>query len=237
MGNMLSPQERDLFLSCGEIISSITLSSLLNKEGIPAIALTGWQAGIITDRQFSRAQIISIQPEPIRKILAERKVAVVCGFQGVTPEGEITTLGRGGSDTTATALGISLEAEYVDIFTDVEGIMTADPRIVKEATHLERISYHEICNLAYEGAKVIHPRAVELAMQKNIPIRIRSTMSSHSGTLITTEAICKELNEDIAERLITGVTQKSNLSQIKITAEIPQFDLHVKFLKPWLKIR
>ena len=224
-------RERDLLLCCGEIISSVTMVSLLNAHGIPATALTGGQAGILTDQQFAEAQIISINPAKIKQLLTENRVVVVCGFQGSTTSGELTTLGRGGSDTTATALGVALDAEYVDIYTDVDGLMTADPRIVKDASPLQWISYHEICNLAYEGANIIHPRAVELAMQKPTPIRIRSTMSTGQGTLVTTEARLKEMHFQLTERLVTGITQKSNLTQLKVILDVPQFDLHVKVFK------
>lgn len=230
-GNTLSLRERDLLLTCGEIISSVTMASLLHAHGIPAIALTGGQAGIITDERFTEAEIVSVNPQPIKQRLAENKVVVVCGFQGTSIGGELTTLGRGGSDTTATALGAALDAEYVDIFTDVDGLMTADPRIVKDASFLHWVTYHEICNLAHEGASIIHPRAVELAMQKSTPLRIRSTMSNSQGTVVTTEARMKELTHHPEKRVITGITQKANLTQLKVTSDTPQFDLHVKVFK------
>src|SRR5690606_10242171 len=133
---------------------------MLQKERIDSCVLTGGQAGIITNEQHLDAQIVSIQPSRVLKELERGKVVIVAGFQGRTKKGEITTLGRGGSDTTATALGVALSAERVDIFTDVGGIMTADPRIVEDATKLDAVTYTEMCNLAFQGAKVIHPRAV-----------------------------------------------------------------------------
>lgn len=230
-GNAISYKERDLLLTCGEIISSVTMSSLLNSMGIQAVAFTGQQAGIITDDQFSEAQIVSIHPARIRAALAENNVVVVCGFQGATLEGEITTLGRGGSDTTATALGMALEAEYVDIFTDVDGIMTADPQIVEDASPLQSVTYSEICNLAHQGAKVIHPRAVEIAMQNNTPIRVRSTMSERLGTLVTSQAQINKLGGSLLDRLITGITQVPNITQLKVSSETPEFDLHANVFK------
>ncbi|GGK13300.1 aspartokinase [Caldalkalibacillus thermarum] len=230
-GNHLSDREKDLLLSCGEIISSATLTSMLNAQGIPAVALTGFQAGILTNDTFGQAQIISVNPQRILDELAKNKVVVVCGFQGGTAAGEITTLGRGGSDTTATALGVALKAEYVDIFTDVDGIMTADPRIVEDAAPLNWVTYTEICNLAYQGAKVIHPRAVEIAMQSQVPIRVRSTMSDDPGTLVTTLDKVREYQENLNERLITGIAYVPNLTQIKVLAKEHEYDLQLKVFK------
>lgn len=151
-GNRISPREHDLLISCGEVISSVILTSLLNTEGVPAVAFTGRHAGILTSYEHTAAEILSIDSHDIVEELTQDHVVVVCGFQGATKDGEVTTLGRGGSDTTATALGASLNAEYVDIFTDVNGVMTADPRIVADATPLETVTYTEISNLAHQGA-------------------------------------------------------------------------------------
>ncbi|SFJ23752.1 aspartate kinase [Thermoflavimicrobium dichotomicum] len=227
-GAGLAPRELDLLLSCGELISATTLSSLLVRHGIKSVVLTGGQAGIITNNQFTNAQIIKVNPKRILDELEQGKVVIVTGFQGQTADGEVTTLGRGGSDTTATALGVALQAEYVDIFTDVEGVMTADPRIVEDATPLDMVTYYEMCNLAFQGAKVVHPRAVEIAMQTNVPIRVRSTMSDHPGTLVTNMNESNELAGEIHDRLITGITQMPSVTQIKITVQHGQFDLHLK---------
>ncbi|RYD06786.1 hypothetical protein N752_02300 [Desulforamulus aquiferis] len=142
---------------------------------------------------------------------------MVAGFQGISESGEITTLGRGGSDTTASALGVALNAECIDIFTDVEGIMTADPRIVEDARILDTVTYNEICQLAHEGAKVIHPRAVEIAMQKNIPIRVRSTFTESNGTLVTSHNEVYGTIDITRDRLATGVTHVSGVTQFKIS--------------------
>ncbi|GAA0365848.1 aspartate kinase [Bacillus horti] len=230
-GKVGSQKEYDLLLACGEMISSIVMASKLNAQSIPAVSFTGRDAGILTNNDFGNAQILSIQPQAILEQLSQDKVVVVCGFQGATESGEITTLGRGASDTSATALGAALKAEVVDIFTDVEGIMTADPRIVQDASRLKLITYNEICNLAYQGAKVIHPRAVEIAMQHQVPIRVRSTLSDDEGTLVTSLRQIKHLEGRMNDQLITGIAQVSNVSQIKVYAKDSDFDLQLKVFK------
>lgn len=224
-------REKDLLMSTGEIIASAVMSSALWKEGYPNTILTGGQAGILTNERFGNALITALRPERILRELEEGKIVIVPGFQGMSLDGEITTLGRGGSDTTATALGVALGAEYVDIFTDVEGIMTADPRIVSDARPIDVMTYTEVANLAHLGAKVIHPRAVEIAMQKNVPIRVRSTFSDGEGTLITS---LTEVNRSLAEvrdRIVTGVTQVPHITQVKVTAERGEFDLQLKVFR------
>lgn len=230
-GSSLEKREWDLLLHCGEVISATTLASMLNGRGIQATVLTGGQAGIITNDDFGNAQIQKLEPQRIRKALQENKVVVVTGFQGKTIEGDITTLGRGGSDTTATALGVALVAERVDIFTDVSGVMTADPQIVEDARQLNTVTYTEIANMAYQGAKVIHPRAVELAMQGNIPIRVRSTFSKDIGTLVTHRSELQKNEQSMAERLITGIAHISQITQIKVAAKEGQYDLQLSVFK------
>ncbi|MBE3587118.1 MAG: aspartate kinase [Thermoanaerobacteraceae bacterium] len=210
-------REMDLLMSCGEIISGVVMVATLEKMGCPAVLLTGAQAGIITDGNHNEARIVRVKPEKLLTHAREGKTVVVAGFQGISEEGEITTLGRGGSDTTAAALGVALNAEYVDIYTDVEGIMTADPRIVTDAVALEMVTYDEICQLAHEGAKVVHPRAVEIVMQKNIPLRVRSTFSDAPGTLVTSSGEVYRGTIDITrDRTITGITQIPNVVQFKV---------------------
>ena len=155
------------------------------KAGYKSICLNGAQAGIITDNTFGDARIVKVDTRKIVDLLKQDYIIVVAGFQGITSDGEVTTLGRGGSDTTAAALGVALNAEMIEIFTDVGGVKTADPKIVSEAKTLGEVTYNEICHLAYEGAKVIHPRAVEIAAQKNIPLKVRCTFSNEPGTLVT----------------------------------------------------
>lgn len=162
--------------------------------------------------------------------LEQVDAVVVAGFQGAAKNGDITTIGRGGSDTSAAALGAALNAEWIDIFTDVEGIMTADPRIAENARPLSVVTYTEVCNMAYQGAKVIHPRAVEIAMQAKVPIRIRSTYSDSPGTLVT--SLNREnKGTDIKERPVTGIAHVSNVSQIKVFAKKDQYNLQSEVFK------
>jgi aspartate kinase len=183
----INPKKKDLIMSVGEIISAAIVSHLLEVEGIPSEALTGFQAGILTDDTFTSSRIIGVNSTKILKNLNKDKVVVVAGFQGATEDLEITTLGRGGSDTTAVALGGSLRADRVDIFTDVPGVAFTDPRIVPNVRFIKKLSYDETYRLANEGAKVIHPKAVLLGKKHNVPIRILSTFTDDDGTLITKE--------------------------------------------------
>ena len=220
----IAPRELDQILYCGEMISAVVMTGTLQAAGIDAVMLTGGQAGIITNNHFGNGRILRVDPAKIMSLIKLGKTPVVCGFQGITADGDFTTLGRGGSDTTAAALGAALNAEMVEIYTDVEGIMTADPRIVANARILDCISYGEICQLAHQGAKVIHPRAVEIAMQKNIPLIVKSTFSDAPGTLITN--IAKEDTEGPAvdDRIATGVTYLPNIAQIQI--DLPADNTH-----------
>ncbi|MFZ5813752.1 MAG: aspartate kinase [Bacillota bacterium] len=217
----LAPREMDLLLSCGEIISSVIMAGTIKERGIPAVALTGGQAGILTDDQFGNAHILKVDPNPILRRLRQGQAVVVAGFQGVTRTGEITTLGRGGSDTTAAALGGALKAEVVEIYTDVDGVKTADPRLVPDARTLTVTTYDEIAQMAHYGAKVVHPRAVEIAMQQRVPLRIRSTFEDGPGTLITysLEAAGTAWSELIADNPVTGVTHVTGLAQVVVRTD------------------
>lgn len=230
-GSSLDKRDLDLLLHCGEVISATTLSSMLNSRNIPSTVLTGGQAGILTDNEFGNAQIVKLEPQRIKQELQQGKVVVVTGFQGRTTDWDVTTLGRGGSDTSATALGVALQAERVDIFTDVSGVMTADPRIVEDARQLDTVTYTEIANMAYQGAKVIHPRAVEMAMQGNVPIRVRSTFSKDTGTLVTNRSEIEKNGHHAEERLITGIAHISGITQIKVLAKEGQYDLQLSVFK------
>lgn len=211
-------REMDILMSCGETIAGVLLTSHLCARGIKARFLSGEQAGIITDGNYGNAHILYVNPQHLWENLNAGMVVVVAGFQGVSEQGERTTLGRGGSDTTASALGVALDAEYIDIFTDVEGVMTADPRIVGNARLLNAVTYNEICQMAREGAKVVHPRAVEIAMQKNIPLRVRSTFTDSVGTIVANQIpVLDNRARIIADRLITGITYTSNIAQVKIS--------------------
>ncbi|MDF2927265.1 MAG: aspartate kinase [Paenibacillaceae bacterium] len=230
-GNSLPLRERDLLLSCGEIISAATLCSVLNAEGIPAAVLTGAHAGILTNEDFGNAHIISINPARIHELLDQGKVVVVTGFQGKTIKDDATTLGRGGSDTSATAVGVALKAEIVDIFTDVGGILTADPRLVEDARRLTQVSFTEICNMAHNGAKVIHPRAVEVAMQANLPIRVRSTFAEDEGTLVANFDALNEEGGDVKDRHVTGIAHVPNVTQITVPNLDGRFDMQLRVFK------
>ncbi|MBC2377672.1 aspartate kinase [Listeria welshimeri] len=211
----LSPREQDTLLSVGETISASVFTNMLKEADIKAEAFSGGQAGIITSNHHLNAKITEVDTSRLKTALKTLDVAVVAGFQGKAKNGDITTLGRGGSDTSAAALGVSLQADYIDIFTDVDGMMTADPRIVEHARSLPRVSYNEVSNMAYQGAKVIHPRAVEIAMTAKIPMRIRSTYLESTGTLVT--SLADELGHfDVKERMVTGVAHVTNLTQISV---------------------
>jgi aspartate kinase len=230
-GNLskISKREQDLLLSCGESISSIVFTNMLLESGIHATSLTGAQAGFRTNNDHTNAKIIEMKCERLLRELEQSDVVVVAGFQGMAKNGDVTTIGRGGSDTSAAALGSALNADWIDIFTDVEGIMTADPRIAENARPLSVVTYTEVCNMAYQGAKVIHPRAVEIAMQAKVPIRIRSTYSDKLGTLVT--SLTKDRGSDINERLVTGIAHVSNITQIKVFAKKEQYNLQAEVFK------
>lgn len=203
-------QASDMLMCCGEIISSVVMSNALYEAGISAVPLTGGQAGIITNDSFTKAQFIDSDNKLIMEIIESGKVPVVTGFQGITKDGFFTTLGRGGSDTSACILGVALEAEEIEIYTDVDGIMTADPRIVDNASLIDVISYNEVFQLADQGAKVIHPSAVDLARKGNIPVLIKNTMSNCKGTLINS------FGSDHINTPISGITHLSNRTQVSV---------------------
>lgn len=223
----LPARERDLLMCCGELISAACMCSLLHSRGMSATVLTGGQAGIVTDGKFGNAKIIELKPQGVLKQLAEGQIVIVAGFQGRTSQGDLTTLGRGGSDTTATALGASLQAERVDIYTDVNGILTADPRIVENAKPLAIVSYAEICNMARQGAKVIHPRAVEIAQQAGVPLRVRSTFSDGEGTLVT-HAAAPSTTSPVKDRHVTGIAHVEGVTQISVQSQDQQGDVQLQ---------
>ncbi|WP_163971272.1 aspartate kinase [Oceanobacillus halotolerans] len=225
-----SNRELDLLMSCGETIASVVLSNELKKHHITATALTGAQAGFVTNDDFTKAKIKEVNPKRILEELETNDVVVVAGFQGQTKDGDITTIGRGGSDTTAAALGATLQAECIEIFTDVNGIMTADPRVVESARPLDVVTYTEICNLAYQGAKVVHPRAVEIAMQAKIPMRVRSTYLQDEGTLVTASR-AQEIGRDITDRLITGIAHIDSITQINVQTKEESYHLQSEIFK------
>jgi aspartate kinase len=232
-GDALPLRERDLLLCSGEIIAACVLCSMLERRHISSVVYTGGQAGIITDNQFGQARITRIDPQPIMERLKEGKVVIVTGFQGQTVSGDPTTLGRGGSDTSATALGAALSAERVDIYTDVDGILTADPKLVDNARPLEVVTYAEICNMARQGAKVVHPRAVEIAAAAQMPLRIRSTFSDGQGTLVTSAEAMKQ--SSVKDRLVTGIAHVPDVTQISVAAPEGHNDMQLNVFQAMAK--
>ncbi len=210
----------DLLLSCGEIISAAVFAEGLNQMGLPSLAMTGWQSGIYTDNAHLGARVLAVDGERLRLVLQEGKVPVVAGFQGVTKTGEVTTLGRGGSDTTAAVLAVVLGAERVEIYTDVDGVKTADPKLVPEAPTLKVLSYREVVELAHMGAKILHPRAVEIGMEEGMPIQILSLSGSGGGTVIGHGVKPREKigSEPVADRVVTGIAHLGKRAQVKITS-------------------
>lgn len=213
------PRELDLLMSTGEIVSSTMLAMALKHMGHDAISLSGAQAGIKTDGSHSSARITSIEPERIHRELHKGRIVIVAGFQGITDGMEVTTLGRGGSDTSAVALAAILGAEICERFTDVDGVYTADPRMVPDARRLKEISYEEMLELATYGAKIMHPRAVELGQIYNIPILVASSFNDNPGTLIhggtmeirnKVSGIAYDL--DVAKITLVGIPDKPGIA-------------------------
>jgi aspartate kinase len=199
-----------MLVANGETITAPLVSMCLQGLGVPAISLSGLQAGVRTSRHHSRARIQDIQPRRIEEALAQGVVPIVAGFQGVTEDLEITTLGRGGSDTTAVALAAALKAGACEIYTDVDGIMTADPRVVPEARLLRHILYEEILELAAVGARVIHPRAVEIGELYGMPIHVRSSFHRRPGTMIVGELPVEDRNR------VRGVAHETNVAKVTV---------------------
>ena len=179
-----SPREMDAYLAAGEQISAGLMAMSLEATGVPAISLCGWQAGLLTDDVHGNARIIKLQNDRILKELANKHVVVVAGFQGVTDAGDITTLGRGGSDTTAVALSAFLQADLCQIFTDVDGIYDRDPRRYPDAQRYTEISYEEMLSLIQNGAQVLHDRSVEIARDYNLKIEVLSSATGAPGTIV-----------------------------------------------------
>jgi len=212
-----APRELDLLMSCGELISCVVMAGTLAARGFAPVVLTGAQAGIRTDSDFGDATIQEVDGSRIRELLADGCLPVVAGFQGSDARGNITTLGRGGSDVTAAVLGEALGAESVEIYTDVEGIMTADPRVVPDAKIMDVVHYNDVFQMAEYGAKVIHPRAVEIAMRSHTPMYIKSTLTEHPGTLITGLDPARTYKAAESGRLITAIAHVLDRTQVRIT--------------------
>lgn len=203
-------REMDMLLTTGEQISVALLSMAIHRLGHSAKSYTGWQAGIVTEAVHAKARINDISPERILGALDQGDIVIVAGFQGMTESGEITTLGRGGSDTTAVALAAAIEADVCEIYTDVDGVYSTDPRVVKCARKLETISYDEMLELAHLGAAVLHPRAVEYAKHNKVNLVVRSSFTNNEGTLVREEA---EMEQGIVVR---GIAYDKNVVRISV---------------------
>jgi aspartate kinase len=215
-----SERELDALVSTGELVSSSLLAMALRHMGHEAISLSGAQAGIKTDANHGRARILGVDPSRIVRELERGKIVIVAGFQGVTDDMDVTTLGRGASDTSAVALAASLKAKVCERYTDVEGIYTADPRLVPEAKRLDEISYEEMLELATYGSRVMHPRAVELGQVYDIPILVASSFTESPGTLIHGEVSMEVRNKvrsiahdlDVAKITVVGVPDRPGIA-------------------------
>src|SRR5437870_9772131 len=204
-------RELDLLLSTGEGVSAPLMSMALTELGVPAVSLLGFQAGIQTDRRHAKARIVGMTPGRIERELAAGRVVVVAGFQGMGEEMEVTTLGRGGSDTTAVALAAALKAEACELFTDVRRIYTADPRFVPNARLLPHIAYPEMLELASSGARVMHPRAVEIAEAYAMELHVRSSFHAGAGTIICSEeAILEDRNR------VRGIPHEEHVARVSV---------------------
>lgn len=206
-----SSREMDMLLSTGEQVTISLLAMALQEKGYDAVSYTGWQAGVRTEAVHGNARITDIDITAIRSQLAEGKITVVAGFQGVTEDGGITTLGRGGSDTTAVALAAALEADKCDIYTDVPGVFTTDPRYVRSARKLAGISYDEMLELANLGAGVLHPRAVEFAKNYQVPLEVRSSTEHEAGTLIEEESSMEQ------NLIVRGIAFEDQITRVSVT--------------------
>ncbi len=205
-----SKREHDVLVSTGEQITIAKLAMLLIEKGYKAVSLTGWQIPIVTNSEFGNSRIRYIHKETVLDLLTSGNIVIVAGFQGVDENLNITTLGRGGSDTTAVALSANFNAERCDIYTDVDGVFTADPRVVKNVRKLDKVSYDEMLELASLGAKVLHNRCVEIGKKYNVPIYVKSTFEKNSvGTLISNQKPLEDL-------IVNGVTKDDNISRITV---------------------
>ncbi|MHB9090915.1 MAG: aspartate kinase, partial [Chloroflexota bacterium] len=221
-----SERELDQLLATGEIVSCTLLAMALRTLGEEAISLTGAQAGILTDTAYSRASIINLDPSRIHRELRRERIVIVAGFQGMTQTFETTTLGRGGSDTTGVALAAALGADLCEIYTDVDGVFTADPRIVPEARQLKAISYEEMLELAQQGARVMHPRAVELGEVYSMPIMVRSSFNERPGTLIQGSEQMERTNK------VRGIAHDLDVAKITLLAIPDQPGVASKVFSP-----
>ncbi|MDR3554571.1 MAG: aspartate kinase [Syntrophobacteraceae bacterium] len=220
------PREMDVLLSTGEQTTIALFCIAVKAMGAEAVSMTGYQAGIITDGQFGQARISWIQTEPVMEHLQAGKIVVVAGFQGYDDNGNITTLGRGGSDTTAVALAAALHAGVCEIYTDVEGVFTADPNICPKARKLDKVSYEEMLEMASMGAKVLHLRSVEFGLNYNVPIMVLSSFTDAPGTLVSRE------DETMEKMVVSGITYNKSESRVTITNIPDQPGIAAKVFQP-----
>jgi aspartate kinase len=220
------PREMDVLLATGEQTTIALFCMAIKAMGSEAVSMTGYQAGIMTDGQFGQARISWIQTQPIIEKLQEDKIVVVAGFQGFDDNGNITTLGRGGSDTSAVALAAALHASVCEIYTDVEGVFTADPNICSKARKLEKISYEEMLELASMGAKVLHLRSVEFGIKYDVPIMVLSSFTDAPGTLVTRE------DETMEKVVVSGITYSKNEGRVTIANVPDQPGMAAKVFRP-----
>jgi len=203
-------REYDALISTGEQVTVTLLAIVLCRMGYPAKSFLGFQVRILTDQAFKKARILSVETELIEKEIKEGTIVIVAGFQGVDCENNVTTLGRGGSDTSAVALAAALHADACDIYTDVDGVYTTDPNICSRARRLDRISYDEMLEMAMTGAKVLQPRSVELAKKYNVPVYVKSSFTDEGGTLVTRE------DKDMEREVVAGVTYDRDQAKITV---------------------
>ena len=206
-----SKRELDVLLATGEQTTVSLLCIMLESMGCPAISLLGYQAEIVTNEAFGRARIVEIRADRIKELLGQRKIVAVAGFQGRDQQGNITTLGRGGSDASAVALAAALKADVCEIYTDVDGVYTTDPNMCKKARKLEKISYDEMLEMASLGAKVLQIRAVEFAKKFNVPVHVRSSFKEEEGTMVVEE------EKDMERLVVSGVTYSKDEARITLT--------------------
>ena len=205
-----SRREMDMLLACGEQMSIALMAMAIEKLGFPVISLCGWQIGMNTDSNHSSARIKKVDCDRVREELDKKRIVLVAGFQGVNRHGDVTTLGRGGSDTTAVALAVALQADLCQIYTDVDGVYTCDPRLVPEARKLDEITYNEMLELASMGAQVLNNRSVELAKSYNVRLEVLSSISGNPGTIV------KEVVKSVEKTYITGVAQDKKIARVAL---------------------
>jgi aspartate kinase len=213
IGPDTEPREADMLAACGEVISTVVLAHTLRGCGVPAVAVTGPEAGVLTDGVFGDATVLGVDPAYLLEAIGAGLVPVVAGFQGASSAGALTTLGRGGSDTSACAIGAALDAESVEIHTDVDGVLSADPRVCTEARVLDRLQFEELFQMARAGSKVMHAPAAEIAMNAEVPVRVLNTRGTSDGTLVTNAPLAGGL----APRVATAVSHSGGVTRFVVT--------------------